>query len=317
MTTQLRWHVGLGSAWLYAAERELTAGDDAEITTEAAAEEATFAAFHPEVASLAAYLAAQRIEPKPLLAQLAALAPSIDARRELAHAALTKLYGRARADSLAPPTAGAGLVGHMAACERAFAAAQPKLLEELRLRTGPLRELWEARGPGVLAGVGRRTDRTLIVESATVALVPPLSGTGGGEAYAPTNVVRFEAVLANPIGRLPETVRLAWLLSQLATDQIEFLMSLKTGSARELVAAAMLPAVLEAAADLEIVGDDPTLLEAAAEAWEIKVLAEPGRVELLRTWWSMAGNNGRFASMPWNGRLGALDLMLVGEFGAQ
>lgn len=315
MTTQLRWHVGLGSAWLYAAERQLTAAVDVEIVTEAASEDAAAdvaqAPFRREVASLAAYLAAQHLEPKPLFAQLAALAPSIDGRRELAHAALTKLYGRARAEGLVPPGAAAGLVGHMAACEREFAAAQPKLLEELRLRTGPLRELWEARGPGLLAGVGRRTDRSLIVESATVALVPPLSGTGGGEAYAPTNVVRFEAVLANPIGRLPETVRLAWLLSQLAAEQVDFLAPLKSGGAQDLVAAAMLPAVLEAAADLEVVSDDATLLEAATEAWEIKVLAEPGRVDLLRTWWTMAGNNGRFAAMPWNGRLGALDVMFV------
>lgn len=317
MTTQLRWHVGLGTAWIYAAERELAASADAESTTEEAVDDATFASFRREVAALAAYLAAQHIEPKPLFAHLAALAPTIDARRELAHAALTKLHGRARADSLAPPGAGAGLSGLLGACERTFAAAQPKLLEELRLRTGPLRELWEARGPGLLAGVGRRTDPALIVESATIALVPPLSGTGGGEAYAPTNVVRFEAVLANPIGRLPETVRLAWLLSQLATDQLEFLLPLKTGSARELVAAAMLPAVLDGAADLELVADDPTLLELAAEAWNVDVLAAPGRVELLRTWWSMAGNNGRFADMPWNGRLGALDMMFAGEFGTE
>lgn len=318
MTTQLRWHVGLGSAWLYATERELASAADAEIVTEVdaehAAQDAIAGPFRREVAALSAYLAAQRIEPKPLFAQLAALAPAIDARRELAHAALTKLYGRARADSLASPTAGAGIVGLFAACERTYAAAQPKLLEELRLRIGPLRELWEARGPGLLAGVGRRTDRSLIVEAATVALVPPLSGNGGGEAYASTNVVRFEAVLANPIGRLPETVRLAWLLSQLATDQLEFLVPLKSGGARELVEAAMLPAVLEAAADLEVVGEDPALLDAAAEAWQIKALAEPGRVELLRTWWNMAGNNGRFAAMPWSGRLSALDVMLCGEF---
>jgi len=325
MTTQLRWHVGLGSAWLYAAERELASPADAEIVTEVAAEDDSDAAsadaaqapFRREVASLAAYLAAQRIEPEPLFAHLAALAPSIDARRDLAHAALTKLYGRARAESLAPPGAAAGLVGHMAACERTYAAAQPKLLDELRLRTGPLRELWEARGPGMLAGIGRRTDRSLIVEAATVALVPPLSSTGGGEAYAPTNVVRFEAVLANPIGRLPETVRLAWLLSQLATDQVEFPAPLKSGSARELVAAAMLPATLEAAADLEVAGDDPALLVTAAEAWNIPVLAEAGRVDTLRTWWKLASGDPRFKGLPWNGRLIALDTMLVGEFDVQ
>lgn len=301
MTTQLRWHVGLGSAWIYAATREIATPTEAE-SVEGEGAESRFAA---EVAALAAVLKSEGIEPRPFLAHLAALAPTCDVRRDLAHKTLTKLLGRAPADRLTPL-----VVGPMGACEREYVAAHPGILEELRLRTGPLRELWDARGPGLLAGVGRRTDKSLIVEFATVALVPPLVG-GGGAAFATTNVVEFEAVLANPIDALPETVRLAWLASQLAADQIEFLTPLTSGSAQDVVAAAMLPAVFEAAADLELVRDDPTLLEEAAAAWSIAALAEPGRVDVLRTWWNLARAGGRFAALPWNARVAALDRMLV------
>lgn len=321
MTTQLRWHVGLGSAWIYAATRQMRSPADAqtsdvqtsegESSDEAAAEGETVPSrFAAEVATLGSVLTAEGIEPRRFLAQLAAFAPTCDVRRDLAHKTLTKLLGRAPADRLTPL-----VVGPLGACEREYVAANPGILDELRLRTGPLRELWEARGPGLLAGVGRRTDKSLIVEFATVALVPPLTGVGGGSAFAATNVVEFEAVLANPIDALPETVRLAWLTSQLAAEQIEFLTPLASGSAQDVVAAAMLPAVLEAAADLELFSENPALLDTAAAAWDVALLTEPGRVDVLRTWWRLVRGNSQLTTLPWNGRLLALDRMLIGDFG--
>lgn len=302
MTTELRWHVGLGSAWCYAAEREATATAEPD----AIAEGPTGAAFSAEVAALTAFLAAERIAPQSFFSQLAALAPSCDGRRDLAHKVLIKLLGRDRAEVLTPLCV--GLIG---ACEREYDREHPKLLEELRLRMGPLRELWEARGPGLVAGVGRRTERSLIVESATVALVTPLAG-GGGSAFPATNVVRFEAVLANPIGQLPEMVRLAWLVSQLATDQLEPAAPIISAPLLDLVSAAMLPAVLEAAADLEIVaGDDPNLWTIAIRAWNVKLLERPGAIDVVRDWWAAARNEGVDSDVPWNVKLAGLDRMLL------
>ncbi|MCE9607169.1 MAG: hypothetical protein K8U03_19970 [Planctomycetia bacterium] len=297
MTTQLRWHVGLGSACYYAVARETWALQEPDFTATPLTQ---------EVVALASFLTAEQIDPQPFFTQLVALAPSFNAPRDLAHTVLTKLFGRARADALTPR-----LVGLLGACEREYLKAQPQILEELRLRTGPLRELWEARGPGLLAGVGRRTDASLIVESATVALVAPLTG-GGGAAYQATNVVRFEAVLANPIGELPETVRLAWLVSQLATDQLEPVEPIRSASPLELVGAAMLPALLEAAADLEVVSvEGPALFAKAAEAWGNELLARPGVVEVVYDWWSAARSSGKNAEPPWNVRLAALDRLLL------
>jgi len=308
MTTELRWHIALGSAWSYAAAREVLAPPEAESLAPDSEPDSAAEPFSAEVAALTAFLAAERIAPRSFFSQLAALAPSCDARRDLAHKVLTKLLGRDRAERLTPLC-----VGLLGACERVYAAGHPQILEELRLRERPLRELWEARGPGLLAGVGRRTDKSLIVEAATVALVPPLVG-GGGEAFPTTNVVRFEGVLANPIAALPETVRLAWLVSQLATDQIESVLPITSERFLKVVGAAMLPAVLEAAADLELVdGDDPTLLDTAAKTWDCWILTKPGHVDMLRTWWNLARSGGQYASMPWNARLTAFERMLAGE----
>lgn len=310
MTTQLRWHIGLGSAWCYAAAREALAPPEAESLAPDSEPNSAAEPFSAEVAALTAFLTAERIAPRSFFSQLAALAPSCDARRDLAHKVLTKLLGRHRAETLTPLC-----VGLLGACERVYAAGHPQILEELRLRERPLRELWEARGPGLLAGVGRRTDKSLIVESATVALVPPLVG-GGGEAFPTTNVVRFEGVLANPIAELPETVRLAWLVSQLATDQLEPVEPIDAGRLLQLAGAAMLPPILEAAADLELVSpDDPTLLATAAEAWGGELLQRPGVVDVVSGWWQAARNSGREPGLSWSVRLAALDRLLI-EHGA-
>src|SRR5690606_23019649 len=90
-------------------------------------------------------------------------------------------------------------------------------LEELELRSAPLREQWEARGGGLLATLARLTTAGLVPEMADVILVHPVLG-GGGAAHWQYNSVQFEAVLANPLAELPEVLRLGWLLAQLNFD---------------------------------------------------------------------------------------------------
>jgi hypothetical protein len=140
------------------------------------------------------------------------LSASAGSSRELALQALTKTVGRQRAELLLPRMSGA-LVGLEAAVRRAF----PDLISELELRMRPIREQWEARGPGILHGICLRTEASLIAEQAEVLIVQPARG-GGGQAHLSANSVRIEAVLANPHPELPEVVRLAWLLAQLQLD---------------------------------------------------------------------------------------------------
>src|SRR5690606_13903802 len=133
--------------------------------------------------------------------------------RELAKVALTKTVGRNRAtDELLSKLAGA--FGEL---QRAFDSAVPDAIDQIELRSAPLRELWDARGGGLLAGIGRLTEPELIVQQADVLLLKPALG-GAGSAHLPYNSVSIEAVLTNPQAALPETLRLAWLLAQLHHD---------------------------------------------------------------------------------------------------
>ena len=92
----------------------------------------------------------------------------------------------------------------------------PRLTEELLLRQRPLRELWEAHGPGLLYQISRQQSLEL-PSKAQIVTVLPIHG-GGGEAIAEHESVVIETVLANPIGNLPEILRLAWLIAQLSPD---------------------------------------------------------------------------------------------------
>ena len=126
------------------------------------------------------------------------------------------------------------------------------MAEELELRTGPLRLQWEARGPGMLRTIGELTEPELIVPSADVILVYPALG-GGGDAQLPNNTVRIEAVLANQVTELPETVRLGWMLAQLHLDVPMYGENVHIDRLPHVARFAMLVPALQAAEEVELV----------------------------------------------------------------
>jgi hypothetical protein len=233
------------------------------------------AALDEPTAALVRYLNGAGLPTEAVCERLVSAAATVDSTREIARTALVRAVGAGRA--LGAGGAGGAessverLAGLLASLEAAYDRAFPTIGDELALRSRPLWELWEAHGPGLLAAVGRTTDKRLLVDEAAVLLVQPFSATGGGAAYAASNMVALEAVLANPHPRLPETVRLAWLLSRLQADLPDFVESLPAGGAEPTIAWAMLPAVLDAAVDLEVVRPADDLLAVAAEAWELPV----------------------------------------------
>jgi hypothetical protein len=293
VSVRLNW-IACGSASCCYAVARLARGDKpvaAEIV----------AALGEPTADLRRFLAERHVAAEPFFANLVPASVTIVANRELAQTTLTKTVGRGRADALVELTAGL-----LTACEQAYFRAFPQLLDELELRSRPLRELWEASGPGLLVGVGRRTDPRLLLDEATVAVVQPFAGGGGG-SYAPYNSVAIEAVLANPHPQLPETVRLAWLLSTLNADLPEFVELLSPGTALPVMQLAMLPAVLEAAADVEQVRPGDGLLAAAAEAWGAPRPAGDQTFEVVEKWWAFS----RLNRAPWNVALTALEHLLL------
>jgi len=292
MALRLNWVASAGASCFYAVAR--TAAGRVSVLPDVTS------ALAAATENLNAFLTSQGIAAAAFFDHLVPLAVANEANRELARLALTKTAGRDRAALLAEQTAGL-----LTDCEQAYFRACPGLLDELELRHRPLRELWEARGPGLLTTVGRLTDRRLVVDEATVAVVQPLGGGGGG-SHAAYNLATIEAMLTNPLEQLPETVRLAWLLSVLNADLPEFVELLGPGRGPTVVTLAMLPAVLESAVEVELVRPDDGLLATAAAAWQAPLPDGDRSLEIVRKWWTFT----RLAGAPWNVALTALDSLL-------
>lgn len=79
----------------------------------------------------------------------------------------------------------------------AMQRAIPNLQQELELRVRPLKEQWEARGPGLLKTFANLTEESLLVEEAKVLLVHPVLG-GGGEAHTPGQCSANRGGLSEP-----------------------------------------------------------------------------------------------------------------------
>jgi hypothetical protein len=168
-------------------------------------------------------------------------------------------------------------------CQQAMQDLHPNLREELRLRVRPLREQWEARGPGLMMAVGRKTDDCIASTQADAVLVHPVLG-GGGTSFPRHRVVVIEAVLANPFAELPEVSRLGWLVSQIGACEAFGDAQLEQWNPATL-SIALIPACLEAAEEVELVRTDARTVELAIRTW-LPGLSEPAqRADLLLHWW--------------------------------
>jgi hypothetical protein len=232
---------------------------------------------------------------------LVGLSATIQGSRELALRAATRVVGSAAAERLAPD-----LAACIAGVEGAVRLALPNLLEELSLRTRPLREHWEAIGPGLLRSVARWSDPELIVPEATVVLVHPSLG-GGGAAHLPLNLVHLEAILTHPVPELPESLRLGWLLAQLNLEVPRFSERVRGAHLPVVAELAMLPVTLRAAEDLELLRLNTEVLDLALKTWQIVTPADLDPVDVVWRWWETY-----LDTRPrWEIALTALDRMLA------
>lgn len=247
-------------------------------------------------ADLQAEIQELNLPAEPLWRNLLGLSATLGNNRELARLVLTKTVGRgASAESVQQRLAGA-----IQGIEAAFQRQLPKLEDELPLRIGPLREQWEARGPGFLRQIGLLTDESLLVEEAEVVVIHPAFG-GGGETWLPGNQVRIEGVLANPFPHLPEVVRLGWLISQLNLDLPALSENVHPNRLPRAAQLAMLPAALAAGREVELCQDSPELLVQANSYWRLG--ADP---TVVTQWWETY----RESRPPFAVALAALDKML-------
>jgi hypothetical protein len=247
---------------------------------------------------LAAEIAASNLPEGRFWGHLIPLAARTENRRQLIETAVTKTIGRGpRLEAIV-----ATLAASLAAVEAAARDALPKWTEELDLRERPLREQWEARGPGLLLQIGNWTDEELLVPECEVLLVHPALG-GGGEAHLAYNSVRVEAVLANPVSELPEAVRLAWLIAQLQLDLPRYSESIHADRLPHVARFAMLPVTLAAAETVELARYTPENLQLAISTWRLHAPPEIDAAALVSQWWQTYQES----RPPWNIALTALD----------
>jgi hypothetical protein len=143
-----------------------------------------------------------------------------------------------------------------------------------------------------------------VVESARVCLVLPAAG-GHGVVHAPTNTVRLEALLANPHPRLPEVVRLGWLLGQLQADLPPLVEHVPAGRAESLMMLAMVPATLAAAEDVELASCDAATIGDSLKCWHVP--HDSTTAEVLLRWWQTYSSS----QAEWRVALAALGQMLA------
>lgn len=293
MSTTLRWIVSGSASALHAAE----AIAQGRVLADAALAEA----LGDPAGKLAAVIEVGGIPAEAFWGHAAALAAGIHNNRELANVVLTKNLGRSsRQAALVEPLAAA-----ITAVENAYDAWAPRGNDDLELRSGPLREQWEARGPGMLAQIGRSTEAELIVPQADVLLVHPALG-GAGRTHLAYNSVRIEAMLANPQAALPEIVRLAWLLAQLNNDLPLHQGNLSRERVAEVGGLACVPSTLAAAESVELARYDLATLALALSTWHVPVEDAPSIAQTLDEWWQVYCE-----SRPaWSVALAALDRML-------
>lgn len=253
------------------------------------------------VASLVEELARGGIDVEAFFREAVPLAADFENNRELAERVLVKLPGRSDVQN---QQAAGRLAGWFTALEAAVTSAVPGAVDELALRGGPLREQWEARGPGLLAALARTTEAGLLPAGAEVVLVYPALG-GAGAAHLPYNKATLEAVLTNPFADLPETVRLGWLLSTLNLDLPKYSEAIPRDRLQRLAGLATLPAALAAAADVELVAGEPPLARVLT-AWRLASEGAEALAGTLAEWWTTYQES----RPPWQVALAALDRLL-------
>jgi hypothetical protein len=233
--------------------------------------------------------------------QLLALSGSSEVSRHIAETALAKSIGRVQHFETKVSLLAAA-ISHL---QTAVRTAIPNLTEELALRERPLREQWEARGPGLVWNIANLTEPGLVPEQADVLLVRPAFG-GSGAAHLAANAVRIEAVLANPHADLPEVVRLAWLLAQLDLDLPRHSDEIQADRLPHVARLAMIPPVLRAAEAVELVRYSPELIGRAIAAWHLVLPPGLDAGGVVSDWWETYSLD----KTPFRVTLAALDAMV-------
>ncbi|HYO26201.1 MAG TPA: hypothetical protein VEQ85_14770 [Lacipirellulaceae bacterium] len=271
MATDIRWRVSLSASCLHAAACRAAGLHAADAVLAASIDGASDA--------LISELMGSHWPVDDVLRLMTSLAADFENNRELVARTLAKLR-------LSAPEAVANRVsGAVADVEAALRRHAPEIVDELAARSRPLREQWDARGPGMLVELARLTDPAAVPDQAEVVLAAPYAG-GHGWAHAGQNRVTFEAVLVNPHPALPETVRLAWLVGQLASDLPRLGDALPAGRQARAFELAMLAPALAAGEIVELTRCDEAEIAHALDAWRVRGDLPADAAARIWAWWN-------------------------------
>jgi len=290
---ELRWKASFSASCLHAAAclSEGHAGIDTTVV----------ALLQPAADQLFQELGACGLAADSTLPLLVGFAAECENNRQLIELAVRRIRGPGAVSEAAISR----LSGCIADLEAAWLREQPTLVEELAVRGRPLREHWEARGPGLLRQLTDLTVANFIAPAAEVVLVSPLVG-GYGRAHLLSNRVTFEAVLTHPDPELPETLRLGWLLAQLNLDVPILSESIRPSAVPRLASLATLPLVLAAAESVELATCDEATVARAISCWHIAPPQHDDAPRRLLEWWHAYTVSDR----RWPVAMAALDHML-------
>lgn len=252
-------------------------------------------------AALARELHADAIARTQFLANLIPQSVTAGGNRQLASIVLTKTIGARRTDQRINR-----ITEILTQLESAFEKAMPDFVEQTRTNSAALVEPWHDYGQTLMRSVQRLVEEGTVVERADVLLMPPLQN-GGGAAHLHFNSVRIEVLPAGTATDVPEVVRVAWLVAQLNSDLPMYQGELHRDRLAEIAAFAMLPAVVTAAVDLELVSQSPNPIETVLRSWRLESSERPDLADKLTRWWETWQSQ----RPKWSIALAALDQLLA------
>ncbi len=193
-------------------------------------------------------------------------------------------------------TTAQGVARLIGECRSRYASRFPKLSEQLRLRSRPLKERWDAFGKGLLRAIAQRIwdgepPSDWWPPRVEGLLIQPVRGGAGG-FDADAQQFWIEAMLTDAEPSIPEVLRVAWLITRMA---IEAHTREKSGehSRRLPWSFASVPIVLAAAADLEVVSPQTPPIQQAMRLWQ---LGDDAIAETVERWWQQ--NEDSSVAMP-------------------
>ena len=190
-----------------------------------------------------------------------------------------------------------GIARQLEECRLALNSQFPRLDEQLQLRSRPLRDRWESVGPGLLRLIMKEiwSDSPPKRWSPTrmdVLLVKPMRGGDGG-FDAESRSIWIEAMLTDVSVRVPEVLRLAWLVTQCNIDH--HLQEMKEDAIQDehsdlkpAWSLATVPLVLKCASELDLVAAPDLPISESLELWRFisgDTASEIAVSEIVVDWW--------------------------------